>query len=83
MLKFLKSSYDEASTVIGSVSLQGIRLLSPTYDETIVVSGLVWLVSIQILKSNGCRVIAFDNDDNKVLCQELMLTMFQILTWYN
>ena len=65
-----KVSYDEASfTVIGSVGLQGIRLLSPTYDETIVVSGLglIGLVSIQILKSNGCRVIAFDNDDNKVL----------------
>lgn len=61
---------DEAAafTVIGSIGLQGIRLLNPTFGETVVVVGLglIGLISAQILKANGCRVIGFDFDQTKV-----------------
>ena len=55
-------------TVIGAIGLQGIRLLSPNFGETFVVVGLglIGLISAQILRSNGCRVIGFDFDQNKV-----------------
>ena len=62
-------SDDEAAfTVIGSIGLQGIRLINPTFGETIVVIGLglIGLITVQILKSSGCNVIGFDFDDNKV-----------------
>lgn len=55
-------------TVIGSIGLQGIRLLNPTFAETVVVIGLglIGLITAEILKSNGCRVIGFDYDEQKV-----------------
>ena len=55
-------------TVIGSIALQGIRLLNPTIGETIVVQGLglVGLMAVQILKANGCNVIGIDL--NKFRC---------------
>jgi len=62
-------SDDEATfTVIGSIALQGIRLSKPTFGETIVVVGLglIGLISAQLLKANGCNVIGFDYDQNKV-----------------
>ena len=57
-----------AFTVIGSIGLQGIRLLQPSFGETVVVVGLglIGLISAQILRANGCRVIGFDFDQNKV-----------------
>lgn len=57
-----------AFTVIGSIGLQGIRLLQPTFGETVVVVGLglIGLIAAQILKANGCRVIGFDFDQAKV-----------------
>jgi predicted dehydrogenase/threonine dehydrogenase-like Zn-dependent dehydrogenase len=61
---------DEAAafTVIGSIGLQGIRLLQPTFGETVVVVGLglIGLISAQLLRANGCRVIGFDFDQRKV-----------------
>lgn len=61
---------DDAATftVIGSIGLQGIRLLQPTFGETVVVIGLglIGLIAAQILKANGCRVIGFDYDQVKV-----------------
>jgi len=60
---------DEATfTVIGSIGLQGIRLLKPTFGETIVVVGLglIGLVTAELLLANGCNVIGFDFDPNKV-----------------
>jgi len=61
---------DEAAafTVIGSVGLQGIRLLRPTFGETVVVVGLglIGLISAQILRANGCKAIGFDFDQSKV-----------------
>jgi len=60
---------DEAATftVMGSIALQGIRLISPTLGETVVVTGLglVGLLAVQILKANGCRVIGIDIDSSK------------------
>lgn len=55
-------------TVIGSIGLQGIRLLNPTFGETIVVVGLglIGLVTAELLKANGCDVIGFDYDSEKV-----------------
>lgn len=62
-------SDEEATfTVIGSIGLQGIRLLNPTLGETIVVSGLglIGLITAELLKANGCKVIGFDFDQKKV-----------------
>lgn len=59
---------EAAFTVIGSIGLQGIRLLQPTFGETIVVVGLglIGLVTAELLKANGCNVIGFDFDQDKV-----------------
>ena len=59
---------EAAFTVIGSIGLQGIRLLKPTFGETIVVVGLglIGLVTAELLLANGCNVIGFDFDPNKV-----------------
>lgn len=60
---------DEAAfTVIGAIALQGIRLCNPTFGETIVVIGLglIGLVTAELLKANGCKVIGFDFDEQKV-----------------
>ena len=62
-------SYEEASfTVIGSIGLQGIRLVNPTIGETVVVIGLglIGLITVQLLLANGCNVIGFDFDSRKV-----------------
>lgn len=61
---------DEAAsfTVLGSIALQGIRLAAPTLGETFVVTGagLIGLLAVQILRANGCRVLAIDFDDEKL-----------------
>jgi len=62
-------SDDEAAfTVIGSIGLEGIRLIDPTFGETIVVIGLglIGLVTAELLKANGCTVIGCDFDQQKV-----------------
>lgn len=62
-------SDEEASfTVIGSIGLQGIRLLNPTLGETVVVVGLglIGLLTAQLLVANGCRVIGTDIDEAKL-----------------
>ena len=62
-------SDDEAAfTVIGSIGLQGVRLMSPQLGETIVVVGLglIGLIVMQLLKFNGCKVIGVDYDQHKV-----------------
>jgi len=60
---------EEASfTVVGSIGLQGIRLLKPTLGVTIVVIGLglIGLLTSQLLIANGCRVIGVDIDNTKL-----------------
>lgn len=62
-------SNEEATfTVIGSIALQGIRLINPTLGETYVVVGLglVGQITVQLLKAHGCRVIGYDFDQYKV-----------------
>ena len=66
-------SDEEASfTVIGSIGLQGVRLLNPTFGETIVVTGLglIGLITAQILLANGCKVIGVDIDEKKLALAE-------------
>jgi len=55
-------------TVIGSIGLQGIRLLNPTLGETIVVIGLglIGLITAELLVANGCTVIGIDLDSEKL-----------------
>lgn len=58
-------SDDEAAfTVVGAIALQGVRLSAPTLGETCVVSGLglIGLMTVQLLRANGCRVLATDFD---------------------
>ncbi len=62
------SDEEAAFTVIGSIGLQGIRLLNPTFGETVVVTGLglIGLVAAEILRANGCKVIGVDLDEQKL-----------------
>lgn len=62
------SDEEAAFTVIGSIGLQGIRLLKPTLGETVTVIGLglIGLITAQLLKANGCKVIGVDIDNNKL-----------------
>ncbi|MBV9987997.1 MAG: bi-domain-containing oxidoreductase [Chitinophagaceae bacterium] len=58
-----------ASTVaLGSIALQGIRRANPTLGETFLVIGLGFIgqITSQLLKVNGCRVIAVDIDDQRL-----------------
>ena len=66
------SDVQASFTVVGSIALQGIRLLSPTFGETVAVIGLglIGQITIQILKSNGVRVIGIDIDKDKCLIAE-------------
>jgi threonine dehydrogenase-like Zn-dependent dehydrogenase len=62
-------SYSEAAfTVIGAIGLQSIRLFNPTMGEKVVVIGLglIGLITAELLMANGCEVIGFDFDENKV-----------------
>ena len=54
-------------TVLGSIGLQGIRLLKPTLGETFLVSGLglIGILAAQLLKYNGCNVLAIDPEKKK------------------
>jgi len=66
-------SFEEASfAVVGSIGLQGIRLVEPTLGETVAVIGLglIGLITCQLLKANGCRVIGFDLDQKKIKMAE-------------
>lgn len=61
---------DEAAafTVVASIGLQGIRLAEPTLGESFVVTGagLIGLLTIQLLRAQGCRVLAIDFDESKL-----------------
>lgn len=61
--------HDEASSVaLGAIALQGVRRANPTLGETFVVIGLGVLgqLTAQILRANGCRVIAVDLDRARI-----------------
>ena len=61
---------DEAAAfvVVASIGLQGIRLAHPTLGESFVVigAGLIGLLTIQLLRAQGCRVLAIDFDEAKL-----------------
>ncbi|MGY6704794.1 bi-domain-containing oxidoreductase [Roseinatronobacter sp.] len=61
---------DEAAafTVVASIGLQGIRLAAPTLGECFVVTGvgLIGLLTVQMLRAQGCRVLAIDFDAAKL-----------------
>lgn len=61
---------DEAATftVIGSIGLEGIRLVQPTLGEAVVVTGLglIGLITVQLLRAHGCRVLGVDYDPAKL-----------------
>ena len=62
------SSEAAASVTLGAIALQGVRRAQPTLGETFIVIGLGALGQLagQLLKSNGCRVIALDIDTSRV-----------------
>lgn len=62
------SDEEAVFTVIGSIALQGIRLLAPTFGETVVVFGLglIGLLAVQLLRAQGIRVIGIDLDQDKL-----------------
>jgi len=62
------SDEEGSFAVIGAIALQGIRLVHPTFGETVVVTGLglIGLIAAQLLRANGCRVVGFDFDNQKV-----------------
>lgn len=66
------SDEQAAFTVLGSIGLQGIRLLKPTFGETFVVYGLglIGLLSLQLLKANGCNIIGIDIAEDKLKLAE-------------
>lgn len=55
-------------TVVASIGLQGIRLAQPSLGEAFVVTGagLIGLLTVQLLRAQGCRVLAIDFDENKL-----------------
>jgi threonine dehydrogenase-like Zn-dependent dehydrogenase len=57
-----------AFVVVASIGLQGIRLAQPTLGETFVVTGagLIGLLTVQLLRAQGCRVLAIDFDETKL-----------------
>jgi predicted dehydrogenase/threonine dehydrogenase-like Zn-dependent dehydrogenase len=61
---------DEAAafTVLGAISLQGVRLIQPALAERIAVCGLglIGLLAVQILRAHGCKVLGIDYNQDKL-----------------
>lgn len=57
-----------AFTTVGSIALQGVRLIQPTFGERIMVFGvgLLGLLTIQLLTANGCEVLAVDLNTDRL-----------------
>jgi predicted dehydrogenase/threonine dehydrogenase-like Zn-dependent dehydrogenase len=62
------SDEDASFAVLGAIALQGVRLARPTIGEAFVVigAGTIGLLTIQLLRANGCRVLAVDLDASKL-----------------
>jgi predicted dehydrogenase/threonine dehydrogenase-like Zn-dependent dehydrogenase len=62
------SDESAAFTVVGAVALQAIRLVQPTLGEAFAVIGvgLVGLMAVKLLRSQGCRVMAVDLDEQRL-----------------
>lgn len=62
-------SFREAAFVtLGAIALQGVRRAEPTFGETVVVvgTGLIGLITAQLLRANGCKVIATDLSEERL-----------------
>ena len=62
-------SDDEASfTVVGAIALNAVRLAELELGEKVAVIGLglIGLLTSQILKAQGCDVVGFDHDDDRI-----------------
>ena len=61
---------DEAAafTVLGAVALQGVRLAQPALGERFMVfgMGLLGLMTVQLLRANGCDVMAVDVNSGRL-----------------
>jgi predicted dehydrogenase/threonine dehydrogenase-like Zn-dependent dehydrogenase len=55
-------------TVLASIGLQGVRLAAPTLGEVFAVIGVgvIGLLAVQLLRANGCRVLAIDYDAKRL-----------------
>lgn len=62
------SDEEAAFTVVGSIALQGIRLVQPSLGEAVVVTGLglIGQITVQLLRAHGCRVLGIDFDPAKL-----------------
>ena len=63
---------EAAFTVLGSIALQGVRLAVPTLGERFIVFGLglVGLLTVQLLRANGCPVLAVDVSETRLKLAE-------------
>ncbi|MBN2601033.1 MAG: bi-domain-containing oxidoreductase, partial [Candidatus Marinimicrobia bacterium] len=70
MVRIPENVTDEqaAFTTVASIALQGVRQCNPTIGEKIAVigTGLIGLITVQLLKANGCDVLALDIDSDKL-----------------
>lgn len=63
---------EAAFTVLGSIALQGVRLAAPAFGEKFMVFGLglVGLLTVQLLRANGCAVLAVDTNKSRLRMAE-------------
>ncbi len=63
---------EAAFTVLGSIALQGVRLARPTLGEKFLVfgMGLLGLITVQLLRANGCEVLAVDVNTQRLRLAE-------------
>ncbi|MHC4872183.1 MAG: methyltransferase domain-containing protein [Planctomycetota bacterium] len=66
------SGREASFTVISAIAMQGVRLAEPALGENFAVIGLglIGLITVQILQANGCRVIGFDYDEERLKLAE-------------
>jgi predicted dehydrogenase/threonine dehydrogenase-like Zn-dependent dehydrogenase len=57
-----------AFATVGAIALQGIRIAAPTLGEiaAVIGLGLIGQLAVQLLRANGCRVLAIDLDQGRV-----------------
>ena len=61
-------SFDDAAYVtVGAIALQGVRQADPKLGDVVAVIGLglIGQLTVQLLRANGCRVLAADPDAEK------------------
>jgi predicted dehydrogenase/threonine dehydrogenase-like Zn-dependent dehydrogenase len=65
---------EAAFVTLGAIALQGVRRAEPTLGETVAVvgSGLIGLLTAQLLRANGCMVIATDLSDERLTLARLL-----------